>query len=236
MNSVAQLFPKREPPKAIAPWAHTAGLIAILAAVTAYGIHLQTAAKGPQIAVSRGNLIGTCIGVIISEWALFFYCWRGMRRRTVTVADVVGTRWSDIRKVAMGLALSAGFWVGWEFVAWGMNRLVGPNHAKSIAVILPKSPTEIALWIVVSVSAGICEEFVFRGYLQRQLWALTRSAAGAIAAQAIVFGVSHGYQGLQKMAVISVLGVLYGVLAHCARNLRPGMIAHAWSDIYGGFF
>jgi Type II CAAX prenyl endopeptidase Rce1-like len=28
--------------------------------------------------------------------------------------------------------------------------------------------TEITFWIVLSVTAGICEETVFRGYLQRQ--------------------------------------------------------------------
>ena len=36
------------------------------------------------------------------------------------------------------------------------------------------------------------------------------------------------------MIVITVLGVLYGLLALARRNLRPGMIAHAWSDVYGG--
>jgi uncharacterized protein len=47
------------------------------------------------------------------------------------------------------------------------------------------------VWILVSTSAGICEEFVYRGYLQQQFAALTRSATGGLVLQAIAFGVSH---------------------------------------------
>lgn len=235
MNSAAQPATKLATPPPIASWGHTMGLLFILAALTGYGLHLQRASEGPQIAVSRQNLIGTYIGVIISEWALAFYCWRGLRKRA-RIADIVGEKWDTPRKLLTGIALSAAFWVAWELVARWANQIVGPNHAKSISVLLPKSTAEIALWVVVSCSAGICEEFVFRGYLQRQLWTASRSAWVAIALQAVVFGVSHGYQGIQKMMVISVLGALYGVLAYWTLNLRPGMLAHAVSDIYGAFF
>lgn len=235
MTSTTPAVQPETVPAAIASWRHMVGLLLILAVLTAYGLHLQHAAKGPQIAISRQDLIGTYIGVIVSEWALAFYCWRGIRKR-VRVAEIVGERWNDSRKLLAGLLVSAAFWVVWESVAWLANQVVGPNHAKSISVLLPRSTAEIALWIAVSCSAGMCEEFVFRGYLQRQLWALSKTAWVAIAAQAVIFGVSHGYQGAQKMIVISVLGALYGMLAHWKRNLRPGMLAHAWSDIYGGLF
>jgi membrane protease YdiL (CAAX protease family) len=63
----------------------------------------------------------------------------------------------------------------------------------------------------------------------------TGSASSAIAIQAVIFGASHGYQGTKQMIVISVLGALYGSLAHKRRTLVPGIAAHAWSDIYGGW-
>jgi membrane protease YdiL (CAAX protease family) len=90
------------------------------------------------------------------------------------------------------------------------------------------------VWIGVSLTAGFCEEVVFRGYLQKQLQAMTGSAAIAVLGQALFFGVAHGYQGVKNVIVIAVLGLLYGLLALGRRNLRPGMIAHAWSDISGG--
>ena len=87
----------------------------------------------------------------------------------------------------------------------------------------------------VSVSAGICEEIVYRGYLQRQFLALTRSSIVAVLAQAVIFGLGHAYQGAKQVVVITVLGLLYGLLAWWRKSLRPGILAHAWSDIFGGW-
>jgi hypothetical protein len=49
----------------------------------------------------------------------------------------------------------------------------------------------------------------------------------AVIAQALVFGLAHGYQGWKAVIVISVLGVMYGLLAAWRRNLRANIMAHA---------
>ena len=86
------------------------------------------------------------------------------------------------------------------------------------------------------MSAGFCEEFVFRGYLQRQFTAWLGSPWIALSLQALLFGVSHGYQGFLACAHITLYGVLFGLLALWRRSLRPGMIAHAMTDILAGIF
>ena len=53
--------------------------------------------------------------------------------------------------------------------------------------------------------------------------------------QAILFGISHDYQGLRAIIMIILFGFLYGILALWRKSLRPGMILHAWSDIYAGY-
>ena len=92
------------------------------------------------------------------------------------------------------------------------------------------------LWIAVSVSAGICEELAFRGYFQRQFAALARSRSIALFAQGALFGISHGYQGIEACVRIALFGLLFGVLALWRSSLRPGMVAHAWGDIASGIF
>ena len=37
------------------------------------------------------------------------------------------------------------------------------------------------------------------------------------------------------MVVISVLGMLYGVLAAWRKDLKPGMLAHGLSDVWEGW-
>ena len=43
------------------------------------------------------------------------------------------------------------------------------------------------------------------------------------------------YQGWKQVMVIIPREILYGVLVAWRRNLRPGMIAHAWSGIFEGW-
>jgi uncharacterized protein len=91
------------------------------------------------------------------------------------------------------------------------------------------------LWILRSISAGIGEEIVFRGDLQKQFQAATGSIAAAVILQGAIFGLAHTYQGWKQVIVIAVLGTLYGALAAWRRNLRANMLAHAWSDIFEGW-
>jgi membrane protease YdiL (CAAX protease family) len=95
---------------------------------------------------------------------------------------------------------------------------------------------EILLWIGLSVSAGVCEEAIFRGYFQKQFEVLLRSKWIALISQAILFGISHGYQGLEACLKIALFGALYGLFALWRESLLPGMIAHAGGDILSGIF
>ena len=107
---------------------------------------------------------------------------------------------------------------------------------KEVIAFLPRDPLEVAVWIALSLTAGFCEEAIFRGYLQAQFRALTGSAFVAVVLQAVIFGVSHGYQGLRNVMVITVYGTVFGALAVWRKSLKPGMILHAWTDVFGGIF
>jgi len=85
------------------------------------------------------------------------------------------------------------------------------------------------------LSAGFCEEVAFRGYFQKQFETMTRSSTAGVILQGILFGISHGYQGLRAIIMIILFGFLYGILALWRKSLRPGMVLHAWSDIYAGY-
>jgi membrane protease YdiL (CAAX protease family) len=144
--------------------------------------------------------------------------------------------------VLMDLAVAAGFWVAAMTVLYAVSRVLMyllkqptpktiPTELQALA---PQSALGFALWLVLSISAGMCEEFVFRGYLQRQFTALARNAGAGIVISALVFSVGHLYEGGVKAIVIGIFGILLGVLAHARRSLAPGMIAHAWHDIFAG--
>jgi len=105
---------------------------------------------------------------------------------------------------------------------------------ENLGFIVPQGAAEIAAYIALTLSAGFCEELIYRGYFQQQFRAWTNNLWLAVVAQGILFGASHGYQGWRSMAVIAIFGCAFGILAAWRKNLRPGMMAHAWQDLFTG--
>ena len=105
-----------------------------------------------------------------------------------------------------------------------------PRKQRSGKLLQPHGSREIITWIALSLTAGICEEAIFRGYLQRQFIALTKSVPAGILLSAAAFGAAHSYQGYRGVIQISLLGVMLGSLAYWRKTVRPGMISHALQD------
>jgi membrane protease YdiL (CAAX protease family) len=226
-------------PAQIASWWHLAGYLLITAAITAWGFHLQKAGLGNAPAgqlIDHSQVMKNYLMVILADSVLLYYCWVGVHWRGGTLDTLSGGLWKSWRMLANDIAIAVPFWVLWEATAYGVHRLLGPGHSgRSIAALLPQSLSEVLLWILVSITAGFCEELQTRGYLQRQFHALTGSTVAAVLLQGVLFGLMHSYQGWRQVIVISALGVLYGALAAWRRNLRANIISHAWSDIWEGW-
>ena len=222
--------------KLVAPRWHTAVLVLIFLASAAAGASLQgRPAAGPDLVPEHRGIVLLYLSLMAMEWALVYYVWFGARQTGTRLRDLMGRRWTSWKTVLLDFAIAIPFWIVWEETAKFTHYLLGPGHAKSVRVLLPQGILEVGLWVALSITAGFCEELVFRGYLQKQFQALTGSAPAAVMAQAAVFGVAHGYQGTKQVIVITVLGVLYGLLAAWRKGLPPCMVAHAWSDVYEGF-
>ena len=214
---------------------HTAGLFGILLLAVAFGIWFQRSAGPAASGAPRpGSNLGLYLSALLFDWGLFSYVWAGARRHGTPFRRITGGRWTGPGDLARDVAIAIPFWVVWQAAAILLHRVVGPSNARSIGAFLPRNAPEILLWIAVSATAGFTEEFVFRGYLQQQMEAWTGSAGLALAIQSIGFAIGHAYQGLQNVVVIAVLGALYGLLFLWRRSTLPGMLAHAWTDVYGG--
>ncbi len=223
-------------PTLAGPLGHTVAVVVLFVALAiAGGLFQKHARSEPAALGGHPSVVPLYLSLIASEWALVYWVWKGGLQRTGTkLRDLVGGVWNSGRRIATDLLLACGLWLLWLGVLRVWQIYSGTSHAASVNVFLPRGVYEAALWIAVSVSAGFCEEVVFRGYLQRQFWALTGSNAAAVLLQAMVFGVAHAYQGTGAALKVGSYGFLFGLLASWRKSLRPGMMAHAWSDIFGG--
>jgi membrane protease YdiL (CAAX protease family) len=221
----------RSSPPLIAPAWHTIVFIAIFVGLSVVGGFFQHAVmQQPQAAVPSGNAVPRYISVLVFEWLLVLYVRWGVHKRGVSLRDLVGGRWATPKEVMKDITLGAGLWAVWIVLMNPHILGAGTNAAQGL---LPQGFLESLVWIPVALSAGFCEELAFRGYLQRQFQAITGSAGWAVLIQSIVFGVGHLYEGVGPVGRIMLYGVLFGLLAVWRKSLRPGMIAHAWSDIFG---
>ena len=120
-----------------------------------------------------------------------------------------------------------------------LSRLFDQRTLKAIA---PRNGTELLGWLLLSLSAGICEELVFRGYLLRQSIAwiqrmgVSPKIAMGVAAvlTSLVFGSLHLYEGVGGAAIIAFLGLVYAVASLGLGNLRAVIAAHVMQDFFAG--
>jgi len=231
MTADANLTSRPSSRPLIAPAWHTIVFIAIFVGLSVLGGFFQHGVKQqPQAAGPSGNAVGGYISVLVFEWLLVLYVRMGVHKRGVHLRELVGGRWTTPKEVMKDLALGAGLWAVWIGLMSPHVLGGGTNAAQGL---LPQGILESLAWIPLALSAGFCEELAFRGYLQKQFQAITGSAAWAVLIQAIVFGVGHLYEGVGSVGRITLFGVLFGLFAVWRKSLRPGMIAHAWSDIFG---
>lgn len=209
------------------------GIVALVV-LAGYAAQHRQVASG-ELTESHADVIPIYLSVMFLNWLLVYFVWRGMRRRGRTFLSVIRGRWTKASEVLRDAGIALGFWGGLLAVGWALETLLGPGGEKSLDLLLPRTPGEVILWLANSVSAGFCEEFVFRGYVQRQLLAWTSQAWLSILGQGVIFGLMHAYQGWRPVLRICAIGILFGVLAAWRKSLRPGMIAHGWYDIWAGW-
>lgn len=175
--------------------------------------------------------------LVAFEWALFFITWIGVRSyRKLSVSELVGGKWNGAADIVRDVVLGLMTFVGLLAIGILLQRVLAPyqHDLGAMRAMMPQNRVE-ALWFLgATVSAGFVEEFVFRGYLQKQLTAITGNAAVATILQLLLFMQGHVYQGLVRLIPVGLGGLLLTVVALWRKSLKPGMIGHALGDSLGG--
>jgi len=211
------------------PW-HTAVVLAVIMVLAFRGrFHAEQ-----MRAMPNPDHLGLYKRIILSEWLTLAIMLVGVWLYGSSLLTVMGDRWRSLGQFLRDVGIALLFLVA-TIMFTSMAGSHGGAGDRTTQFLLPQGRIEIALWVVLSITAGICEEAVYRGYLQKQFMALTRSVPAGIILSALAFGLAHSYQGFARASMITVMGAMSGVLAYWCRSVRPGMIAHALQDVLGAF-
>lgn len=211
----------------LAPAWHTRALVVLLLVVPLAGLALV-----PQtLPVSESRALSSYLPSVLVSSALAGYVARFGLPGSI-LRDLVGRPWDSKRRVLEDAALAAGlsfFVIALDAV---LTRILAAPESVFGHALLPVTPADRAAWCLFAVAAGVGEELVYRGYLQKQLAALSQRPGLGLALQALLFGIAHGEHGGAVVARFALYGALFGVLAVVRRSLLPGMLAHVAIDLY----
>ena len=98
---------------------------------------------------------------------------------------------------------------------------------------LPQNDRDYRRFVGVSITAGIVEEFLYRGFA---FWYLAQLMPlwAVVVVSSIAFGLGHSYQGISGMIRVTLIGLAFGTFYVWTGSIWLPMLAHAVLDILQG--
>jgi membrane protease YdiL (CAAX protease family) len=100
--------------------------------------------------------------------------------------------------------------------------------------ILPQSTVELLPYLALAITAGLCEEFLYRGFGIAVLSRLGLQAWAVVLLSAILFGLAHSYQGRGGVVMTLVIGLALGASRIAYDSLVPAILWHTAVDVVAG--
>jgi len=113
------------------------------------------------------------------------------------------------------------------------QKLMDTKIPQDILIFLPVTDGEKKLWTVISMTAGVAEEFLYRGFLSLALIQLIPIINLTLTALicSIIFGLAHSYQGVSGVIRTGLYGLLFHALYIATGSIIPGIILHFSIDL-----
>ncbi|MGB7845365.1 MAG: type II CAAX endopeptidase family protein [Candidatus Acidiferrum sp.] len=171
------------------------------------------------------------------QWILFgIVAWRAVARGFTAAQLGFGRRLTVellFLSVAGAALLGAFQWFNLRRVG-GMTGTVPDFMRKLAERILPSETVEFVPYCALAVTAGICEEFLYRGFAMAALSRAGIVPWAAVVITSLLFGLAHTYQGKSGIVGTMLMGLLFGTSRMVFRSLLPVMVWHSTVDIAAG--
>ncbi len=174
---------------------------------------------------------------IAAQWVItVFVAWRALARglsaSALGLANHGGAR-TILEGAGLAVLLGSLHWLNLRRV--GKSSAAAPERMRTLAHrILPANAVEMPPYFALAVTAGVCEEFLYRGFAMGALGRLGIPGWALVILTAVLFGLAHAYQGRGGILGTFVMGVLFGIVRLAYDTLVPVMMMHAAVDLVAG--
>jgi uncharacterized protein len=190
-----------------------------------------------QPAVSTKEKLVLYGGTIVFQWLLAGAVGLCAFDRGLTAAELGLARKlsNQVLLASLGGALILG---GFQwFNLRRISRMTGvvPEFMRNLATrLLPGTSIELAAYLALAVTAGICEEFLYRGFAMAALSRAGIIPWAVVIISSILFGFAHTYQGRSGVLGTALMGLAFGTARFAVQSLVPVAIWHSVVDIVAG--
>lgn len=216
-------------------WLLAAVLVVALPILGWHRFRRYVALPGP---VPTARKLRAYASILLTQWTLVAACAWVLGRHGLDLGALgVGVSpplASTLTALVIGAVLCATTVRGVRGLAASPDEEL-PSHLRHVVRILPETPSERVAFTAVALTAGFCEEVLYRGFLLYALDEVVRSPWLSLALAASAFGVGHAYQGRRGVALTAALGVVFGVLYRYGGSLWPAIALHVGIDLVNGF-
>jgi membrane protease YdiL (CAAX protease family) len=174
---------------------------------------------------------------IAFQWLMLgVVAWRALARG-LTPAELGLVGQLSVKIIVAGL-LGAGIIGGLQWLnlrRMGKMEGAAPDLMRKLSNrILPQSLVELLPYLALAVTAGVCEEFLYRGFTMAALSRVGLPIWVVVLVTSALFGLAHAYQGRAGVLGTGVLGVLLAIARIVYSSLAPVMIWHTAVDVVAG--
>ncbi len=175
---------------------------------------------------------------IIGHWTILLMCmasWaEAARPWTALGFNLQLNLWFALAAALTVLGIAALLMQLWQVKNAAQEEINGlKERFGKLSIILPQNVNELARFYGLSITAGIVEEILWRGFL---IWYLGQFMPLWLAAlvSVIGFGLAHAYQGIAHLPQITAVGAAFTGLYLLSGSIWLPVILHAAVDILQG--
>lgn len=205
----------------IVPWRSTVRVRALL--------------RAPSI--SSKDRLALYASTIAFQWlAAAIVLWRAFARG-YQAADLALKMPRPLLVAAASLALSSLLGASQFFGLRRLSTQPEERHAflrNFTRKVLPQNDVERLVFIALVASVALCEEVLYRGFVQRLFQNLTNSVLLGLVSSAALFSLAHIYQGRRGLYSTFAIGVGFSAVRVWTLSLAPGIAAHFVADVIPG--
>jgi uncharacterized protein len=124
---------------------------------------------------------------------------------------------------------------------FGLRRLVAqPAKVQGILPqlalkLFPQDDVERLAFFALVTTVALCEELIYRGFVQRVFQDWSRdSVVAAVVGSAVFFALAHLYQGRRGLISTLTIGLLFSAVRAWTGSILPCVVAHFVADITVG--